>query len=93
MGLTKNVNGIDIPLTASEESDIIKEWESNKLALAAIAYRLERAAAYPAITDQLDAMWKILHANPNLLAPTDAQAISDQIQQVKALYPKPIANN
>ena len=43
-------------------------------------YQRSRAAEYPAIGDQLDALWKGGDA---------AQAMLEQVQAVKAKYPKP----
>lgn len=43
-------------------------------------YRAQRAAAYPPIGDQLDALWKGGDAAAEMLA---------QVQAVKAAYPKP----
>ena|SRR5690349_10229834 len=43
-------------------------------------YAVQRAAAYPSIGDQLDALWK---------GGADAQAMGDQIRAIKAKYPKP----
>ena len=47
---------------------------------AAVAYRAQRAAEYPSIGDQLDALWKGGDA---------ASAMQAQVQAVKAKYPKP----
>lgn len=49
-------------------------------AMDAVAYREKRAAEYPYVGDQLDAMWKGGDAAAAMLA---------QIQAVKAKYPKP----
>jgi hypothetical protein len=43
------------------------------------AYKYKRAAEYPAITDQLDALWKGGDAAAEMLA---------KVQAVKAKYPK-----
>lgn len=51
------------------------------------AYESCRAAAYPDMGDQLDAIWKALEQLPGL--PPDTAAMLQQIQQVKADYPKP----
>lgn len=50
-----------------------------------------RKAAYPAIGDQLDAIWKEIAA----LGPKtpDASAILERIAAVKASHPKPAPNN
>lgn len=45
-----------------------------------LAYRDLRAAAYPPVGDQLDALWKGGEAAAEMLA---------QVQAVKAKYPKP----
>jgi hypothetical protein len=45
-----------------------------------IDYKMQRAAAYPPIGDQLDALWKGGDAAAEMLA---------QVQAVKAQYPKP----
>ncbi|WP_374556591.1 hypothetical protein [Aquitalea pelogenes] len=50
-------------------------------------YDGRRAAAYPDMGDQLDAIWKVLELLPVL--PPDTAAMLQQIQQVKADYPKP----
>ncbi len=47
-----------------------------------------RRDAYPSIGDQLDAIWKALRANPDLLPP-DTQAMLQKIDEVKTNYPKP----
>lgn len=47
---------------------------------AAVAYRAQRAAEYPSIGDQLDALWKGGDAAADMLA---------QVQAVKNKYPKP----
>ena len=45
-----------------------------------LAYQAQRAAEYPPIGDQLDALWKGGDAAAEMLA---------QVQAVKAKYPKP----
>jgi hypothetical protein len=45
-----------------------------------LAYQTQRAAEYPPIGDQLDALWKGGDAAAEMLA---------QVQAVKAKYPKP----
>ena len=51
----------------------------------AIRYREQRATQYPAIGDQLDALWKIVTNAPD----EQSEAIASQIQAVKAQFPKP----
>jgi hypothetical protein len=54
-------------------------------------YMLQRQRAYPAIGDQLDAIWKFL--NQHRLAghdlPSDADTMLGQVLAVKKQYPKP----
>lgn len=57
--------------------------------LPVVVAQAARAKAYPAIGDQLDAIWKALSAVPNL--PADATTMMMQIQAVKAKYPIPAA--
>ena len=73
----------NIPFTAEEEA----EWEAMEIAFAAeraaleaTKYQRDRAAEYPPIGDQLDALWKGGDAATVMLA---------QVQAVKAKYPKP----
>jgi hypothetical protein len=73
----------DIPFTAEEEA----EWDAmeaasaaKKAELAITQYRRDRAAEYPPIGDQLDALWKGGDAAAQMLA---------QVQAVKTKYPKP----
>jgi hypothetical protein len=72
-----------VPFTAEEEA----EWDAREAehaaqqaALAATEYQRQRAAEYPPIGDQLDALWKGGDAAAAMLA---------QVQAVKAKYPKP----
>jgi hypothetical protein len=73
----------NIPFTAEEEVVWAAEQAAYALeqaALAATQYQRDRAAAYPPIGDQLDALWKGGDAAAEMLA---------QVQAVKAQYPKP----
>jgi hypothetical protein len=72
-----------VPFTAEEEA----EWDAREAkhaaqqaALAKTEYQRQRAAEYPPIGDQLDALWKGGDAAAAMLA---------QVQAVKAKYPKP----
>lgn len=72
-----------VPFTAEEEA----EWDAmeaaraaEQAALAKTKYQRQRAAEYPAIGDQLDALWKGGDAAAAMLA---------QVQAVKTKYPKP----
>jgi hypothetical protein len=73
----------NIPFTAEEEA----EWDALdqkaaliKIAEAKVAYQSQRAAEYPPVGDQLDALWKGGDAAAQMLA---------QVQAVKTKYPKP----
>lgn len=73
----------NIPFTSEEEAQrdaeeaqaLVKQTE-----LAKTQYQRDRAAEYPPIGDQLDALWKGGDAATVMLA---------QVQAVKAKYPKP----
>lgn len=73
----------NVPFTAEEEI----AWAADQAAyateqaeLAKAAYQRQRAAEYPPIGDQLDALWKGGDAAAIMLA---------QVQAVKNKYPKP----
>lgn len=66
------------PQPTAEQLDAA--YEAKLIADAAVVYRAQRAAEYPAIGDQLDALF---HAG---LFPAEMAA---QIQAVKDAYPKP----
>ena len=73
----------NVPFTAEEEVEWAAEQSANALKnveLAKTQYQRDRAAAYPPIGDQLDALWKGGDAAAEMLA---------QVQAVKAAYPKP----
>jgi hypothetical protein len=73
----------NVPFTAEEEAEWAAEQSANALKqveLAETQYQRDRAAAYPPIGDQLDALWKGGDAAAEMLA---------QVQAVKAAYPKP----
>ena len=72
-----------VPFTPQEEA----EWDAREAehaaqqaALAKTEYQRQRAAEYPPIGDQLDALWKGGEVAAAMLA---------QVQAVKAKYPKP----
>lgn len=54
-------------------------------------YKHQRAAEYPSIADQLDAMWKELSLQSGLH--TETEKMLEKITEVKAKYPKPDKNN
>jgi hypothetical protein len=66
--------------TAEERATKEAEKAAREAKMAATAYRYQRAAEYPPIGDQLDALWKGGDAAAAMLA---------QVQAVKAKYPKP----
>jgi len=50
-------------------------------------YRQKRAAEYPDIGDQLDAIWKELEQRPLLVS--DAENMLNLVKEIKQRYPKP----
>lgn len=73
----------DVPLTPEEEAEwdaVVTAGAARQAALAATKYQRDRAAEYPPIGDQLDALWKGGEAAAAMLA---------QVQAVKTKYPKP----
>lgn len=50
-------------------------------------YRQKRAAEYPDIGDQLDAIWKELEQRP--LLDSDAENMLNRVKEIKQRYPKP----
>jgi hypothetical protein len=73
----KEWRGSDAQPTSSE---LTKGWSDYQAAQAAIKYKTDRAAQYPPIGDQLDALY---HAN---LFPTE---MAEKIRTVKDRNPKP----
>jgi hypothetical protein len=69
-----------VPFTAEEEAARDAEEAAWAAEQAKIRYQRQRAAEYPAIGDQLDALWKGGDAAAAMLA---------QVQAVKTKYPKP----
>lgn len=85
--ITRIVDGIEVPLTPQEESDLLmKEAQTVKDSAslqAATAYIAERVAAYPAVGDQLDMMYK-----DKINGTTVWQ---DTISTIKTKFPKPVS--
>ena len=54
---------------------------------AKVRHTLVRESQYPSIGDQLDVMWRMFEANPQLLSP-EGRAMLDRIQAVKNSIPK-----
>lgn len=69
--------GLSTPIPTDEELQVA--WEAYQAQMAATAYKAKRAAEYPGIGEQLDALFKAG------LMPKD---IAAQIQAVKDKYPK-----
>ena len=72
-----------VPLTEAElvlfaQAKVIED--AKNIELAKTQYQRDRAAEYPSIGDQLDALWKGGDASTAMLA---------QVQAVKIKYPKP----
>jgi len=61
------------------KEELDSQWDSVKAKISANAYIAKRAAEYPPIGDQLDALWKGGEAAAEMLA---------KVQAVKAKYPK-----
>ena len=68
----------DAELAAFAQAKVIED--AKNIELAKTQYQRDRAAEYPPIGDQLDALWKGGDAATVMLA---------QVQAVKAKYPKP----
>lgn len=61
------------------QSDLDSQWDAVKAKISARAYIAKRQAEYPAIGDQLDALWKGGEAAAEMLA---------KVQAVKSKFPK-----
>ena len=71
-----------VQLTTEEEADLLNRQTAHAAEQAELArtkYQRDRAAEYPSIGDQLDALWKGGDAATAMLA---------QVQAVKNKYPK-----
>ena len=68
------------PKPTKEELD--SQWASVKANIDAHVYIAKRAAEYPPIGDQLDALWK---------GGAEAEAMLAKVQAVKQKYPKGVA--
>jgi uncharacterized small protein (DUF1192 family) len=71
---------LDTQQTQPTEAEIQAEITRLQAEYNAKAYARSRAAEYPAIGDQLDALWK---------GGDDAAAMLEQVMAVKSKYPKP----
>jgi hypothetical protein len=71
----------DLEWHSATPKPTLEELEAGQAQLDALSYRGKRAAEYPAVGDQLDALWKGGDAVTEMLA---------KIQAVKAKYPKTV---
>jgi hypothetical protein len=76
-------NNPNIPQPTKEQLETdFTEYEAH---LESIAYKENRKKEYPAIEDQLDALWKVIDVS----GVPEAEAIKADIEAVKAKHPKP----
>lgn len=85
--MKKNVNGIEIDMTAEE----IAEFESQQIKIdnniiIEPLYKNQRKHAYPEIGDQLDMLWHSIDQNPKLKS--EYFDFYETIKAVKVKYPK-----
>jgi hypothetical protein len=73
---------LDTNTTAPTEAEIQTELARLKADYEAKEYQRQRAAEYPSIGDQLDALWK---------GGAEAEAMLAKVQAVKQKYPKGVA--
>ena len=66
-----------------------KKWDVDTIA----TVRERRALEYPSIGDQLDALWKLIKANPDKIDLAEAAPLLEAVQAVKDKYPKPPTND
>ena len=78
--MKKLVDGVLMDMTPEEQAEHEAAHAATMAEQAKTAYAKSRAAEYPPIGDQLDALWKGGDAATAMLA---------QVQAVKAKYPKP----
>ena len=86
MPLYKNVNGVQIEMSAAEEAAMTTEWAANDAAKAAyeaaFGYQDRRKKEYPPLADQLDMLYHDMKDGTSTwVAALDA---------VKTKYPKPV---
>jgi len=62
--LIKNVNGVDVVMSAEEEAQVRAEWAANDKKQAEYeateGYKGRRLAEYPPVQDQLNALWEAM---------------------------------
>lgn len=81
----------NLPGDVPSEAQLWAWWKAAQPGLALADVRAARAAEYPPLADQLDALWKMLAANGGLAADNPAKAMLEQVLAVKARHPKPQA--
>jgi hypothetical protein len=79
MVVSDNIQWLDTEQTQPTDAEITAEITRLEADYAAKQYQRDRAKEYPAIGDQLDALWKGGEAAADMLA---------KVQAVKAKYPK-----
>lgn len=73
--------------TEKEVLAAVKEYQEH---LASVAYRPSRAAEYPPIGDQLDAIWRFFDGMDLTGADKEFKDVYDAVKAVKDKYPKPV---
>ena len=89
---TKQVDGIEFPLSAEEEADFIQRAKDHVQEMAAyelVKYRDERAAAYNARGADMLSVVEALRESLAENRPEKLQAIQAIVDQVKLDFPKP----
>jgi len=87
--LTKNVNGVEIELSAEEEVTVRAQWAAADAEQAQFeatkAYKGRREAEYPDVQDHLNALWEAMDRGE---LPRVA-GFYDVLKVVNDRYPKP----
>lgn len=85
-GCAYNIRGEAIEwLDKNQPEPTPEELEAGRIAVELLAYKEQRAKAYPSMGDQLDALWKIVNGTPD----AQSDATKAKIAAVKQQYPKP----
>ena len=74
-----------VDYTEQERQELLQQWNEDAARIEehnSKEYQRERAAEYPSIGDQLDALWK---------GGAEAEAMLAKVQAVKQKYPKGVA--
>lgn len=80
------------PLTKEEQAQQTADKIAHDEYVRTQKYADDRAAAYPSVGEQLDALWKAIKAS-GVKLPADAQAVFDKVEAVKTQFPAPVKNN